>query len=103
MRGTRCLRFRSAAERTCKWTVCLTLDIILCDLWISVAWSGLPVWHAKMQMIKASVEKQSLVVMIKAPPVWRSFVYNVNSRASHPGMNQKREKGPQGGPAFPSS
>ena len=30
--------------------------------------------------------------MIKAPPVWRSFVYNVNSRASHPGMNLKREK-----------
>jgi len=30
--------------------------------------------------------------MIKAPPVWRSFVYNMNSRASHPGMNQKREK-----------
>ena len=30
--------------------------------------------------------------MIKAPPVWRSFVYNVNSRASHPGMNQKRER-----------
>ena len=48
-------------------------------------------WHAKMQMIKASVEKQSLVVMIKAPPVWRSFVYNVNSRASHLGMSQKRE------------
>ena len=45
-----------------------------------------------MQMIKASVEKQSLVVMIKAPPVWRSFVYNVNSRATHPGMNLKREK-----------
>ena len=45
-----------------------------------------------MQMIKASVEKQSLVVMIKAPPVWRSFVYNVKSRASHPGMNQKRER-----------
>ena len=49
---------------------------------------GMPKW----QMIKASVEKQSLVVMIKAPPVWRSFVYNVNSRASHPGMNLKREK-----------
>ena len=43
-------------------------------------------------MIRASIEKKSLVVMIKAPPVWRSFVYNVNSRASHPGMNQKREK-----------
>ena len=26
-----------------------------------VAWSGLPVWHAKMQMIKAFVEKQSLM------------------------------------------
>ena len=43
-------------------------------------------------MIRASVENQSLVVMIKAPPMWRSFVYNVNSRASHPGMNQKLEK-----------
>ena len=42
-------------------------------------------------MIRASIEKQSLVVMIKAPPVWRSFVYNVNSRASHPGMNLKWE------------
>ena len=31
MRGTRCLRFRSDPERTCKWTVCLTLDFILCD------------------------------------------------------------------------
>ena len=58
----KCLRFRSDLERTCKWTMCLTLDIILCDWWISVAWSGLPVWHAKMQMIKAFVEKQSLVV-----------------------------------------
>ena len=46
----------------------------------------------KWQMIRASVEKQSLVVMIKAPPVWWSFVYNVNSRTSHPGMNQKREQ-----------
>ena len=46
----------------------------------------------KWKMIRSSVEKQSLVVMIKAPPVWRSFVYNVNSRASHPGMSQKREK-----------
>ena len=46
----------------------------------------------KWQMIRASIEKQSLVVMFKAPPVLRSFVYNVNSRASHPGMNQKREK-----------
>ena len=46
----------------------------------------------KWQMIKASVEKKSLVVMIKAPPVRRGFVYNVNSRASRPGMNQKREK-----------
>ena len=46
----------------------------------------------KWQMNRAPVEKQSLVVMIKAPPVWRSFVYNVNLRASHPGMNQKREK-----------
>ena len=43
-------------------------------------------------MIKASVEKQSRVVMIKAPPVWHSFVYNVNSRASHLGMNLKLEK-----------
>ena len=86
MRG-KCLRFRSDPERTCKWTVCLTLDIILCDSLISVAWSGLPVWHAKMQMIKASVEKQSLVVMIKARPLWRSFVCNVDSRASHLGMS----------------
>ena len=31
MRGTRCLRFRSDPERTCKWTVCLTLDFSLCD------------------------------------------------------------------------
>ena len=31
---------------------------------------GMPKW----QMIKASVEKQSLVVMIKARPLWRSFV-----------------------------
>ena len=31
MRGTRCLRFRSDLERTCKWTVCLTFDFILCD------------------------------------------------------------------------
>ena len=46
----------------------------------------------KWQMIRSSVEKQSLVVMIKAPPEWRSFVYNAKSRASHPGMNQKREK-----------
>ena len=30
--------------------------------------------------------------MIKAPPVWRNFVYNVKSRASHPSMNQKREQ-----------
>ena len=44
---------------------------------------GMPKW----QLIEASVEKQSLVVMIKAPPVWRSFVYNVNSRASHLGMS----------------
>ena len=29
--------------------------------------------------------------MIKAWPVWRSFVYSVVSRASHPGMSQKRE------------
>ena len=43
-------------------------------------------------MVRDSVEKQSLVVMIKAPPVWRSFVYNVNSRTSHPGMNQKQER-----------
>ena len=43
----------------------------------------------KWQMIKASVEKQSLVVMIKAPPVCHSFVYNVNSRASHPGGEPK--------------
>ena len=27
--------------------------------------------------------------MIKAPPVWHSFVYNVNSRASHPGGEPK--------------
>ena len=31
MRGTRCLRFRSDPERTCKWTVCLTLDFSPCD------------------------------------------------------------------------
>ena len=31
MRCTRCLRFHSDPARTCKWTVCLTLDFILCD------------------------------------------------------------------------
>ena len=94
MRGTRCLRFRSDPERTCKWTVCLTLDFSLCDWFLlniylcgggefillrnALLWDvraqglyidgyqthgvnclcGMPKW----QMIKASVEKQSLVV-----------------------------------------
>ena len=31
MRGIRFLRFRPDPEQTCKWTVCLTLDFILCD------------------------------------------------------------------------
>ena len=30
--------------------------------------------------------------MIKARPVWRSFVYSVNLRASHLGMSQKRDR-----------
>ena len=100
MRGTRCLRFRSDPERTCKWTVCLTLDFSPCDwsllniylfgggefilLLNALLWDvraqrlyidgyqthgvnclcGMPKW----QLIEASVEKQSLVVMIKARP-----------------------------------
>ena len=43
-------------------------------------------------MIKASVAKQSLVVDDQSMVWVTSFVYNVNSRASHPGMNLKREK-----------
>ena len=48
---------------------------------------GTPKW----QMIKASVEKQSLVVDDQSMVCVTSFVYNVNSRASHLGMSQKRE------------
>lgn len=50
-----------------------------------------------MQMIKASVEKQSLVVDDQSTAlIQHSFVYSVNSRASHLGMSQKRDKGTQG-------
>ena len=37
------------------------------------------------------MKSKVLWLMIKARPVWHSFVYNVNSRASHLGMSQKRE------------
>ena len=37
------------------------------------------------------LKSRVLWLMIKARPVWHSFVYNVNSRASHLGMSQKRE------------
>ena len=93
-RGIRCLRFRSAPERTCKWTVCLTLDFSLCDWFLlniylfgggefilllnALLWDvraqrlyidghgsygvnclcSMPKW----QIIKVTVEKQSLVV-----------------------------------------
>ena len=54
-------------------------------------------------MIKASVEKQSLVVDDQSTTlIQHSFVYSVNSQESHPGVNHKRE-GLQGGHAFPSS
>ena len=43
-----------------------------------------------MQIIKASVEKQSLVVDDQSTAlILHNFVYNINSRASHLGMNQK--------------
>ena len=45
-----------------------------------------------MQRSRLLLKRKVLWLMIKARPVWRSFVYNVNSRASQPGMNLKREK-----------
>ena len=102
MRGTRCIRFRSDPERTCKWTVCLTLDIIMCDWWILVAWSGLPVWHAKMQMIKASVEKQSLVVDDQSTACVAQLCVALIREPHTLFVNQKR-RGLQGGHAFLSS
>ena len=38
--------------------------------------------------------------MIKARPVWHSFVYSVNLRASHLGMSQKRDKDPRSARRF---
>ena len=63
--------------------------------------NGLCVWHRmvclcgmlRCKWSRLLLKSKVLWLMIKARPVWRSFVYNVNSRASHPGMDQ-REKDP---------
>ena len=123
MRGTRCLRFRSYPERTCKWTVCLTLDFILCDWFLLniylfgggefILLLNALLWDVRAQrlyidghqshgvnclcgtrkwpLIKAFVEKQGLVEWSKHSLLRHSFVYIVTSRASHPGMSQKRD------------
>ena len=132
MRGTRCLRFRSDPERTCKWTVCLTLDFSLCDWFLLniylfgggefILFLNAILWDVRAQRLyidgyqthgvnclcgmlrckwsRLLLKSKVLWLMIKARPVWRSFVYNVNSRASHLGMSQKRDTDPRSARRF---
>ena len=99
MRGTRCLRFRSDPERTCKWTVCLTLDFILCD-WYRLHRVVCLCGMLRCKWSRLLLKSKVLWLMIKARPLWRSFVYNVNSRASHLGMSQKRDTDPRSARRF---
>ena len=77
-RGIRCLWFRSDPERTCKW---------MC-VW-RCRWTT---WHTKLLWSKLLLKSRALWLMIKAWLWMDSFVFSVVSRASHPGMSQKREK-----------
>ena len=64
------------------------MEWIACVACLSGNWSRI--------LLKSKV----LWLMIKARPVWRSFVYNVNSRASHLGMSQKRDMDPRSARRF---
>ena len=89
MRGTRCLRFRSDPERTCKWTVCLTSDFILCD------WYRLHRMVCLCGMLRCKWSR----LLLKSKVLWwwskhglcGVALCNVYLACFTPGMNQKRE------------
>jgi len=89
MRGTRCLRFRSDPERTCKWTVCLTSDFILCD------WYRLHRMACLCGMLRCKWSR----LLLKSKVLWwwskhglcGVALCNVCFASFTPGMNQKRE------------
>ena len=73
-RGIRCLRFHSNPERTWKWTVCLTLDFILC-WWISIKYTS--VWWRRIILLLNTLLWDVRAQRFTSPDIYIIFTYVV--------------------------